>query len=133
MGDRDSSFLFTTRFRYFLKMQLISTSSPVNLFAIRKRCKIQNCSRDEVELILSRRRVRESRLGKLYEKKQRTSYSDTKGVTHQAHLTEKLMNKLQNLYGIVLEQSVAQTIHQLKVLLLLAHGFIQALLLISVF
>ena len=36
----------------------------------------------------------------------RISYSDGKVVTDQGHLTKKLMNKLQNLYGIALEQSV---------------------------
>ena len=38
-----------------------------------------------------------------------------KGITGQGLLTEKLMNKLQNLYGIALRQNVNKTIHQLKV------------------
>ena len=33
----------------------------------------------------------------------------------QRHLTEKLMNKLKNLYGIALEQNADLTVHQLKV------------------
>ena len=40
--------------------------------------------------------------------------SDGKGITGQGHLTEKLMNKLQNLYGIALRQNVDKTVHQLK-------------------
>ena len=36
---------------------------------------------------------------------QRIFYSDGKGVTDQGHLTEKLMNKRQNLYGAALEQN----------------------------
>ena len=35
------------------------------------------------------------------------------------HLTEKLINKLQNLHGIALEQNVDLTVHQLKVILTL--------------
>ena len=41
--------------------------------------------------------------------------SDGKGITGQGRLTEKLMNKLQNLYGIALRQNVDKTVHQLKV------------------
>ena len=41
--------------------------------------------------------------------------SDGKGITGQGRLTEKLMNKLQNLYGIALRQNVDKTAHQLKV------------------
>ena len=37
---------------------------------------------------------------------ERSFTGDDKGVTDQGHLTEKLMNKLQNRYGIVLEQNV---------------------------
>ena len=35
-----------------------------------------------------------------------TYYSDGRDVTEQGDLTEKLMNKPQNLYGIALEQNV---------------------------
>ena len=42
----------------------------------------------------------------------RTYYSDDGGITDQGHLTEKIMNKPQNLYGIALEQNVEQTVHQ---------------------
>ena len=41
--------------------------------------------------------------------------SDGKGITGQGRLTEKLMNKLQNLYGVALRQNVDKTVHQLKV------------------
>ena len=41
--------------------------------------------------------------------------SDGKGITGQGRLTENLMNKLQNLYGIALRQNVDKTVHQLKV------------------
>ena len=41
--------------------------------------------------------------------------SDGKGITGQGRLTEKLMNKLQNIYGIALRQNVGKTVHQLKV------------------
>ena len=41
--------------------------------------------------------------------------NDGKGITGQGPLTEKLMNKLQNLYGIALRQNVDKTVHQLKV------------------
>ena len=34
---------------------------------------------------------------------------------NQRYLTEKLLNKLQNLYGNALEQNVDLTVHQLKV------------------
>ena len=61
------------------------------------------------------KRLRESRFRKLYLVHKRTSYCDSKGLTDQRHLTEKLMNKLQNVYGIALEQNVDETVHQLKV------------------
>ena len=35
----------------------------------------------------------------------RDSYSDGKGTTDQGHLTEKIMNKLRNIYGNTLEQN----------------------------
>ena len=41
-------------------------------------------------------------------------FSDGKGITGQGRLTEKLMNKLQSLYGIALRKSVNKTVHQLK-------------------
>ena len=33
-----------------------------------------------------------------------TSYNDDKGLTHHGHLNEKLINKLENVFGIGLEQ-----------------------------
>ena len=41
--------------------------------------------------------------------------SGSKGISVQGRLTGKLMNKLQNLYGIALRQNVDKTVHQLKV------------------
>ena len=41
--------------------------------------------------------------------------SNGKGIAGQGCLTEKLMNKLQNLYGIALRQNVNKTVDQLKV------------------
>ena len=46
---------------------------------------------------------------------QRASYSDGRSVADQGYVTEKLMNKLENLYDIALEQNVDQTVHQPKV------------------
>ena len=56
-------------------------------------------------LILCTKRVEQSRFC-YTQYTQRTSYSDRKGVTDERHLTEKFMSKLQNLYGIALEQNV---------------------------
>ena len=39
---------------------------------------------------------------------------NSKDVTDQGHLTEKLVNKLQNRYGIALEQNLDYTVLQLK-------------------
>ena len=51
----------------------------------------------------------------------------SKGVTDQIILTKKLMNKLQNLYGIALRKYTDKTTHQLKVALpvdsVLYHSF----------
>ena len=55
-----------------------------------------------------------SRLCQLHSK-HKEPLSDGKGITDQGRLTEKLMNKLQNLYGIALRQNVDKTVHQLKV------------------
>ena len=39
--------------------------------------------------------------------------SGSKGISVQGRLTEKLMNKLQNLYGIALRQNVDKSVNQL--------------------
>ena len=70
----------------------------------------------EKQLMLSTKRVAEFRLRHM-QYTQRTSYSDGKGVIDQGHITEKLMNKLQKLYGITFEQNVDQIVHQIKVVL----------------
>ena len=37
---------------------------------------------------------------------QTTSYRDNKGETDEGHFTEKLINKLQNLYSVTFEQNI---------------------------
>ena len=66
-------------------------------------------------MTLSTRSVVEFRLRYTWYYTQRTSYNDVNGVTDQGHLTGKLMDKFQNLYGIAQnEQNVDYTaVHQL--------------------
>ena len=76
-------------------------------------CKIEIIQK--IQLILYKRRVAKTKLRYVFI--QITSCSDSKGLTEQGHLTEKLMKKRQNLYSIALEQNVDQTVHQLQVAL----------------
>ena len=47
--------------------------------------------------------------------KHKEKLSDGKGISVHGRLTEKMINKLQNLYGIVLRQNVKKTVHKMKV------------------
>ena len=47
--------------------------------------------------------------------KHKETLSDGKRISGRGHLTEKLINKLQNLYGIALRQNVNKTGHEMKV------------------
>ena len=59
----------------------------------------------------------ESRLCNL-RSKHKEKLSDGKGICVHGRLTEKMINKLQNLYGIVLRQNVKKTVHKMKQLVL---------------
>ena len=67
------------------------------------------------QILSASKKVAESRFLKLNPHK--GPLNGSKGVTDQIILTEKLMNKLQNLYGIALRKYTDKTTHQLKVAL----------------
>ena len=67
----------------------------------------------KIQLILSAERVAESRY-RYTQYTQRTPSDNSKDVTDQGHLTENLVNKLQNRYGIALEQNLDYAVLQLK-------------------
>ena len=50
-------------------------------------------------------------------KKELVQGFDGRRISGRGRLTEKLINKLQNLYGIALRQNVNKTVHEMKVVI----------------